>query len=640
VAKKQMKLGLIYLRTEDYKSAPVMVPNGLTYLASYLKKKLDYTDLVIDIDPEKVLSQKPDIIGISSFTESYAEAVEISRQIKEKRNIPIIIGGPHITALPDSLPETIDFGVLDEGEETIVELMQLFLEDKVSLQNLEEISGLVFHDRANRKKIKTKRRPWLDNIDLIPVPERNIFANLNRTLEQALFTSRGCPFKCTFCTAGEFWEKVRYHSVERVVEEIREIIKVAPQQKHIAIADDLFAMSKKRLKEIGEAIRSEGIHKKVFFSCNARASVFDDEIAILLREMNVRIVAFGIESANEPVLKFLKGHARASQNQRALDLCQKHGLFPLTHFLLGAKIETPAAAADTYWFIRKNWGKITKLDTFSAIPFPGTPFWYDAVQRGLIREEFQDWQVMNLRFDPDKSIFLNEHSSKEDFAVNLEKFHQISKKKESIEFEFFLKISEETYFQNLLKNFGKFIPENCEKILEVSPFREGISDYLPEKKEISKVTNLSSNNSNFNEEKFDLIFLNHTIERERNSEKELKKAFSLLKNNGRLIITNYNPQNISFLNYLLTSIEKKDLSLIFGEKLKSFATIKNLKKAIEKSGFFIQEIHKNPLSIDYGQKETIALYKNIFEKNDFFTEDLDYDIFSYVVIAVKTEENI
>jgi len=620
---KLLKLGLLHLITGDYKNAPVMLPNGLVYLATYLKHSINFDNIIIETDVNKLLSQNLDIIGISSYTQTFTEAIEISKKIKQVKNIPIIIGGNHISSLPKSLAQTMDIGVIGEGEETLKELILLFLENNVNKETLSNIDGIVFHDKD--RKIITKTRKFIENIDKIPLPDRTLLNNLNLKLDHGIFTSRGCPFKCSFCTAGNLQDKVRYHSVERIIKEINEIIKIAPNQKHIAIADDLFAFSKTRLEEIAKAIKQEGINKKVFFSCNVRASCFDDEICKLLSEINVKIVALGLESNDEKVLKYLKGSATPEQNQKAVDICAKNNLTFLTHFIIGSEIETPENMAKTYWFMRKNFEKISKMDVFIATPYPSTPFWYSALENNLIDENFKDWHLMDLKFKANKSILLSKYHTHNEFEYAQKEFSNLCEKKSSLETEFSKNINKENYYRNLYTNLAKKILIKNANVLEISNYKKSLVEYSDKDINLTKVFS--------KKQKYDYIFLIHSLETIKDYKNFLSELKNSLTDSGNIILVIENIQNPNYIFELLTNrIIRKNIELFDNSKINNI-TLKNILELLMALNLKPIELIKNPYmqyleDIKNNENTWNLLFKHIKLK-----EQIDFNIFSYTITA-------
>ena len=112
-----MRIG--FFAPGDYQDTNIRVTGpcqGLAYIASYLKEQVGVEDIFLEVDPQRIIEKKPDLVGISAFSVNYGGAVSGAREIKKKLDIPIVIGGPHISALPMNLDPSMDIGVMGEGE--------------------------------------------------------------------------------------------------------------------------------------------------------------------------------------------------------------------------------------------------------------------------------------------------------------------------------------------------------------------------------------------------------------------------------------------------------------------------------------------------------------------------------------------
>jgi len=422
-----MKLGLVYLSKNN--SVP---PLGLASLATYLDEKLPgkVQTTVISAafdDPLDVVKNSGfDLVGISAMTVQYPTAVRLAREVKAwNKDLSVFIGGAHISTLPASLDAVFDLGILGEGEATLVDLIRRFLRDGgLSGESVRNISGLVLRDGSGSIVTTLPRSP-IEPLDEIPIPDRRYFdpryfrrANRNTWgefgVETSLFTSRGCPYRCAFCSTAQIWKKVRFHSPQRVVEEVKYLVEDYGIT-HIQIWDDLFTINRPRLQEIAKLLKEEGLTSKVKFNCQPRADLVDDELCKILKDLGVRIVLFGFESGNDRVLQLLKGGmATVEQNKRALLTCRKHGLKVQGSVIFGSPTETLEEMRDTLEFLRfamKNGAH--RVWTFVLTPFPATKIWEIAKERGKVSEDM-DWNILSLN-DPERPLLLDETISIGDF---------------------------------------------------------------------------------------------------------------------------------------------------------------------------------------------------------------------------------
>jgi radical SAM superfamily enzyme YgiQ (UPF0313 family) len=387
-------------------------PLGLGYLASSLRKEfgLDYIKFkIVDRDIEQEMNKfKPDIIGITSVSQNYNRAIKYAR-IAKKYDLPVIIGGVHISALPSTLTNDMDAGVIGEGEETIIDLFNLFEEKGYFDKNeLEKIDGICF--RRNGKLIVTKKRKPVEPIDKIPMPARDLLTIKKCTY---MFTSRGCYYRCTFCASSRFWDKFRFFSAEYVVNEIKYLIKKYDVEE-IGFWDDLFTADKKRVKQILEMLKKEDILGNVSFSCNVRSNLVNDEIVQLLKQMNVKSAGMGLESGSPITLEYLKGrNINIKDHIKAIKTLRKYGIKPHTSFIIGSPKESREEILQTFRFIKEN--RLDSFDVYILTPFPGTPVWNYAKARNLVSEDM-NWDILNVNFGESQgnAIILSEKLTKDE----------------------------------------------------------------------------------------------------------------------------------------------------------------------------------------------------------------------------------
>lgn len=384
-----------------------------SYLTSYLKKHLgselfEFRVLTKTIEKE-LESYKPHMVAISSVSRNFNFAKDYAR-IAKSYNLPVVIGGCHISALPQCLTSDMNVGCIGEGEQTFLEIMKHFIEnDGLNPANLGEINGIVY--RINGKLIKTPARPAIKQIDTIPHPDRSLQGYLRYDTMQ---TARGCPYRCVFCSVSRYWGKVRYFSTDYVMEEIRELIDNGV--KFIRIYDDLFTGNKKRLFEIVDEIVKNGFQKKVSFWCWVRASNVTPEVVAALKRMNVVAVEMGLESGSDRTLKYLKGSGTVEENWRAIQLFKEAGGIQTNgDFIIGSPEETSEEIMQTYDFIKNSRVDVTTVSTLR--PLPGTPIWEYALKKGLVSNDM-DWSKIN-------DTILSETLSRDEILVINSKFKRL-----------------------------------------------------------------------------------------------------------------------------------------------------------------------------------------------------------------------
>jgi len=263
-----------------------------------------------------------------------------------------------------------------------------------------------------------------------------------------MFTSRGCPYRCIFCSSCKFWKTVRFHSAEYVVNEIKLLIDEY-KVKFIDITDDLFIADKERLKKIADLIKQEKID--VAFGCDARANLVDDETMKLLKSINVQKLVYGLESGNDRVLTYLKGidgkpTVTVEQNYNAVKLAKKYGILVNAGFVIGSPDETREEILDTLK-LAKTPG-INHFEPYVLTPMPGTAIWGLAKQKGLVSDNM-DWSKLDVMFgeNHNDAIILSE-------KLNREELYELYKQFKKVQFNLRVKNGLRHPFKNNALNIG------------------------------------------------------------------------------------------------------------------------------------------------------------------------------------------
>ncbi|MFB0526580.1 MAG: radical SAM protein [bacterium] len=383
----------IYGRYEPALRAHGFVPPlGLCALAAFMKVH-GYKAKIIDMAAERrsigdiiqeISQYSPDVIGISATSPVFQMAKLTASKIKEKFDIPVAIGGVHVTVVPEEVMQegkSFDYGIIGEGEITLLELVETLARG----DSVNGVKGLIYRDGEN--VLRTEPRPYIQDLDSLPIPDRTLL-NLDRYTFSIpkkgvgkitiMMTNRGCPFQCVFCSARTMWgTRVRWRSVEKVLEEIEHIVNEL-HIRYINFADDTLTLKRDRMIEICNVI----LERNVQFDWEGmtRANTVDEELLKLMKKAGLVRLSFGIESGDSEILKKIKKGVTLEEVKRAYKIAHKLGIETRGSVMLGHPYETKRTAMKTLWFIR-NLKECMQVYINITTPFPGTEL-YEMVLKG------------------------------------------------------------------------------------------------------------------------------------------------------------------------------------------------------------------------------------------------------------------
>ncbi len=372
-----------------------LMPVGPGYLKSYVEQHRNCYDIEIIDDPQLLWECSYDIAGLSCVSQNFGAAINIADTVKRKTGVPVVIGGFHISLLPYTLAPSMDIGVIGEGEQTFLELLDAFNKTgTLEEADLERIPGIVFRRKGGELSLTTPRQPF-KTLDILPFPDRETTKKSWQSIY--LFTSRGCPYRCIFCSSSKFWGHARFFSADYVIDELAHIINKFPESRIISFSDDLFIADRKRFRKIVEEIHRKGWATERSFICNVRADYIDDEFCELLKKGGIRQVSFGLESANQRVLTELKcSTLTVDRCREAVDTLHRHGIVVHTTYIVGSPGETEAEARETFDFIYEHIaeGKIAEALCNIMCPLPGTKLWDAALSAGIVSHDME-WSKLS-----------------------------------------------------------------------------------------------------------------------------------------------------------------------------------------------------------------------------------------------------
>ncbi|GAB4280743.1 MAG: hypothetical protein Kow0029_25510 [Candidatus Rifleibacteriota bacterium] len=363
-----------------------------------------------------VKKENPDLIGITALTTKFGSVIQTAKFCKEVLpEVPVMVGGAHASTMPDltmKIPE-VDYVLRGEADESFPELIQAIEGNR----RFSGIKGLSW--KSGNKVIHNPDRPFAQDQDSLAFPDRQALMNPENYSSEdmgIILTSRGCPFRCSYCF--HMWErKVRYRSVESVIAEILEVHRIYGTTQ-FSIKDDSFTVKKSHVIQLCEAFKK--LPFKITFNCTTRVDLLDEELLTAMKEAGCAQIALGIESGSPDILKETDKDITLEQIEKAAKMLNKHKLFWTGYFMIGLPTETEEDINMTLRFLKRVKPFYGGLGVYN--PFPATKLFRQGVELGLLDPEpdldhFLKTNPKDLFFrDPKKRLLYIDH----------EKFNKIS----------------------------------------------------------------------------------------------------------------------------------------------------------------------------------------------------------------------
>lgn len=396
------------------------IPLGLLYIAAYMKKEKDYNVKILDMltardynkldDTLKIFN--PDLVGITSYTYELFGLTYLCKYIKNYNpKIHINLGGPHLTLYPD---ETLKFPFVDsitigDGEIAFTKLAEALNINQIPV----DIPGIWF--KNNNQYIKNNSPAIIKNLDTLPFPDRSFLpqqyysATAHREYPfTTIVGSRGCPYKCIFCTMST--SIYRYRSPSNLADEVEMLSKQG--YKYLDFVEGTFNVSKKWVSNVCNEFISRNLTIK--WLINGRVDIIDDDICNLLKKAGCDKIEFGVESFAPNNLDFIKKRINIKQIEDSFYLANKYGIKTNADFIIGFPEETIKDIKDTVKYAIKlnpNYARFCILT-----PVPKTELYQWMIDKGYFKRDYFQEYALN---------------PSEDFAVihcsNILTFQQLSK---------------------------------------------------------------------------------------------------------------------------------------------------------------------------------------------------------------------
>jgi len=458
-----MKICLInppQILKKQYGKPYVFQPLGILYIAAVLEKKYEvevidataegwrnateigdtyYLGLSPDVLKKRIKESKPDVVGISvTFSVNAGSAFKVASLVKSiDKKIIVVMGGPHVTvrSMETLLFPDVDFVVIGEGEQTMQELMEKIENGSINnADNLSAIKGIGY--KKSDKPVINPRRSLIQNLDSLPFPARHLIpmeeyfksmaakkgSRMIYTFNEgwaSLFTSRGCPYNCNFCTINlTMGRQFRPRSPENVFAEIKQLYE-RYGIRHINFEDDNLTMDKKRAEQIFDLIIKNKINITWSTPNGIRVENIDENLVQKMKQSGCKRVFVAPESGVQRVVSKIIGKSLDLKKiKQAVRLFKKNGIIVDGSFVIGLIGETKLDIWRTIIFALKlkRLG-MNKAGIHIATPYFGTRFYDEAVQKGYLKKE-PDIEALT----PKEPLF----STPEWSAKELKRLHKIA----------------------------------------------------------------------------------------------------------------------------------------------------------------------------------------------------------------------
>ncbi len=408
-----MKVLLIVPKSRLPVETRVQPPLGIAYIGAVSLRRGDEVRLVdqnVDDTPPESLAAWPDVVGITANTSQVKGAWRAAQALRDGGcTAPIVLGGVHATVLPDESLNAapIDVIVRGEGEETWADLCAALAaitpgDDRD--EALAGIAGISFRNSSGAIVHNPDRLP-IQDLDALPWPAYNLFrldqyTSLQPTLDAAgkgvrsfsIMTSRGCPYRCSYCSQSVFKYRWRGRSPDSVAAEWRHLVRELGATE-IGVLDDSFNIDRKRVAALCDLLVAQGLNHVPWIMINGiRANLADEETLGRMKAGGCKRTAFGVESGNQVILNSIDKRLDLDEVRAAFRAARRVGMETIGFFMIGLPGDTAETMDQT---IRLACELDPVVANFSmTTPFPGTTLYTlikEAERQGRGRLLINDW---------------------------------------------------------------------------------------------------------------------------------------------------------------------------------------------------------------------------------------------------------
>lgn len=394
---------------------------GLAYLAAVSEQRGDKV-MVFDADVEDepitdaIRRFNPDIVGITANTPQVKSAWRTAQAIKTVKDVPVVLGGPHVSVLPaeSATQPGVDVVVRGEGETVWVKLCGIIEQAQksnpnftahdlrdVTAQHLDGLLGISYTTTAGEER-HNPDHPVIADLDTLPFPAYHYFkmdryTNLQPATDSvdgaksfSVMTSRGCPYRCTFCSQSIMPVKWRARSPENVLKEWEHLVWNLGA-KEIGVLDDSANIDVTRLNRMADLFIERGVnHVPWIFVNGIRANLATTDLLGKLKHAGLKRTAFGVESGDPDVLLSIDKKIDHNTIRQAFVNAKKVGLETIGFFIIGLPGDTEESMERTIQFACEVDPMIANFSMMT--PYPGTKVYEIAKRQGrLLLDDWEDY---------------------------------------------------------------------------------------------------------------------------------------------------------------------------------------------------------------------------------------------------------
>lgn len=385
-------------------------PLGLLYIATCLLEDGNEVELVDGAFwthtevLDKVGRFKPGFVGLSANASMWTKAMRTAADIKAlDPSIHVNAAGPYPSAVETECLrqcEHLDSIIIGEGEKTVPELVARLEKN----QTLKGVAGVAYRD-GDGEIVVNQSRPLIEDLDAIPIPRRELLGDFDKYESPPgsykkkpiaiVMTSRGCKAQCIYCFQMKGERRIRFRSVENVVQEVEELVN-RYGFKEIRFLDETFTADRERALEIARRFKEKKL--KFSFYISSRVNTVDYELLRELKKAGCWAVLFGAESGVQKNLNTLRKGVTLEQAQEAVRAAKKAGLKVYTPFIIGIPGETYEEALETIEFAVELDPHYVNFHTMA--PFPGTELFDNIDKYGTMSSNTDEYTFEGGAFVP------------------------------------------------------------------------------------------------------------------------------------------------------------------------------------------------------------------------------------------------